>query len=323
MPQAAEQDDALGLQYIVVHGHRRAYRRTGSGPALLLLHGLGRDSSTWLPVMSRLAEHFTVIAPDLLGHGASDKPRADYTLGAFANGMRDLLTLLGFDKATVVGHSFGGGVAMQYAYQFPERTERIILVAPGGIGREVSFVIRALTVPGAGMALAVAGVTPARPLIRTSLNLLARTGIPHLRDLDEVARIYDHLCDGPSRRAVRHVTSSVVDWRGQVVSMTDRAYLTALMPMCVIWGGQDRVIPAGHSRIVRAYAPGAQVHVLDRSGHFPHKDHPDAFVDIVTAFVESTKPASYHRGRWRALMRRGDVANLSAVEPGDASATTA
>jgi len=323
MPQPAQRDDDLALQYIVVHGHRRAFRRVGSGPALLLLHGLGSNSATWLPVMPRLAEHFTVIAPDLLGHGASDKPRADYTLGAFANGMRDLLTLLGFDKATVVGHSFGGGVAMQYAYQFPERTERLVLVAPGGIGPEVSILIRALTVPGAGLALAAAGVTPARPLVRSSLRLLSRTGISHLRDLDEVATIYDHLCDGPARRAVRHVTSAVVDWRGQVVSMTDRAYLTQLMPMCVVWGAQDRVIPVGHARMVRAYAPGAQVHVLDRSGHFPHKDHPGAFVDIVTSFVAATEPAHYHRGRWRALMRRGDVGSLAPVEAATRTTTTA
>lgn len=322
MPQAAEQGAELELQYIVVHGHRRAYRRAGTGPVLLLLHGLGRDSTTWLQVMPRLAEHFTVIAPDLLGHGASDKPRADYTLGAFANGMRDLLTLLRIDKATVVGHSFGGGVAMQYAYQFPERTERIVLVAPGGIGPEVSFVIRALTLPGAGLALSLAGMTPARPLVRTSLRVLARSGMPLLRDLDEVAKIYDHLCDGPSRRAVRHVTRSVVDWRGQVVSMTDRAYLTQLMPMCVVWGRQDQVIPYGHSRLVGAHAPGAQIHVLEHSGHFPHKDHPDAFVDIVTQFVGSTDPATYHRGRWRALMRRGDVSTLASID-GDSTATTA
>jgi pimeloyl-ACP methyl ester carboxylesterase len=321
MPQAAEHDE-LELQYIVVHGHRRAFRRTGSGPALLLLHGLGCDSSTWLKVIPALAERFTVIAPDLLGHGASDKPRADYTLGGYANGMRDLLTLLGFDKATVVGHSFGGGVAMQYAYQFPERTERVVLVAPGGIGPDVSFLIRALTLPGANLGLALAGVTPLRPLVRGALRALAASGISQLRDLDEVACIYDHLTDGPSRRAVRHVTSAVVDWRGQVVTMTDRAYLSQLMPMCVVWGTQDMVIPADHAQIIRSYAPGAQVHVLEESGHFPHKDHPERFARIVTEFVSATEPATYHRGRWRALMRRGDVGALSAV-PDQAGTTTA
>src|SRR5215203_874060 len=143
------------VQYLVVHGYRRAFRISGSGPALLLLHGLACDSSTWLDVIPTLSKHFTVIAPDLLGHGESDKPDADYSLGGYANGMRDLLTVLGIDKVTVVGHSFGGGVAMQFAYQFPERTERLVLVGSGGLGPEVSAAIRAITTPGFHQAMAV------------------------------------------------------------------------------------------------------------------------------------------------------------------------
>jgi pimeloyl-ACP methyl ester carboxylesterase len=136
------------VQFLTVHGHRRAFVKVGQGPVLLLLHGLACDHTTWNPVIDRLARRYTVIAPDLLGHGLSDKPRADYTLGGYANGMRDLLTLLGIDKATVVGHSFGGGVAMQFAYQFPERTERMMLVAPGGLGPEVTPMIKLIQAPG-------------------------------------------------------------------------------------------------------------------------------------------------------------------------------
>ena len=132
MPKAPE------VQYLTIHGHKRAFVKTGSGPALLLLHGLGCDHTTWAPVIQALSRRYTVIAPDLLGHGKSAKPRADYSVGGYANGMRDLLTVLGIDKVTVVGHSLGGGVAMQFAYQFPERTERMILVAPGGMGPEVT-----------------------------------------------------------------------------------------------------------------------------------------------------------------------------------------
>src|ERR671921_2822139 len=120
------------VQYATIHGHRRAFVRAGRGPAVLLLHGLGCDHTTWEPVIDALARRYTVIAPDLLGHGLSDKPRADYSVGGYANGMRDLLTVLGIDTATVVGHSFGGGVAMQFGYQYPERTERLRLVGPRG-----------------------------------------------------------------------------------------------------------------------------------------------------------------------------------------------
>ena len=135
-------EDPLEVQYVTIHGHRRAYVKTGTGPAILLLHGMACDHTTWTLIIRKLARNHTVIAPDLLGHGRSDKPRADYSVGGYANGMRDLLTVLGIDRVTVVGHSLGGGVAMQFAYQFPERTERMILVAPGGMGPEVTRAIR-------------------------------------------------------------------------------------------------------------------------------------------------------------------------------------
>lgn len=292
------------LQYVVVHGYRRAYRRKGSGPALLLLHGLGCDSSTWDRVIDELAEDFTVVAPDLLGHGESDKPHADYSLGGYANGMRDLLTVLGLDKVTVVGHSFGGGVAMQFAYQFPDRTERIALVSTGGLGAEVSPVIRFLTFPGSGAALSLATLRPWRGLVAGGLRGLSRSGVRALRDLDEVATIYESFADPRSRQAVQRVTSHVLDWRGQFVTMTDRTYLARIVPVFVLWGADDHVIPASHAEIAREQA-WSDVHVLADAGHFPHRDHPHEFVRLLRAFIADTEPAAYHRGTWRSMLRRG------------------
>lgn len=307
------------VQYVVVHGYRRAFRVTGSGPALLLLHGLACDSSTWLDVMPALAEHYTVIAPDLLGHGESDKPDADYSLGGYANGMRDLLTVLGIDKVTVVGHSFGGGIAMQFAYQFPDRTERVVLVSTGGLGKEVTPLIRFLTVPGSGLALAVATSRPWRPVVSGALISLSRLPFKATRDLDEVARIYESLADPAQRTAVQRVTSHVLNWRGQFVTMTDRSYLARLMPVLVIWGRDDMVIPASHAD--SAPTQVSDVHVFEDSGHFPHRDHPEDFARIVVEFIESNAPASYHRGRWRALLRRGDQYQLESVDPEPVDAT--
>ncbi|MRK02306.1 alpha/beta fold hydrolase [Aeromicrobium sp. S22] len=301
------------VQHVVVHGHRRAYRMCGSGPALLLVHGLACDSSTWLEVMPMLAERFTVIAPDLLGHGQSDKPDADYSLGGYANGMRDLLTVLGIDKVTVVGHSFGGGVAMQFAYQFPDRTERVVLVATGGLGKEVTPLIRFLTVPGSGLAIGAATSSPLRPVVSAAMRTLARLPVRATRDLGEVATIYEALADPAQRRAVQRVTSHVLNWHGQSVTMTDRSYLARLMPVLVIWGRDDVVIPASHADLAPTQV--SDVHVLEDSGHFPHKDHPEKVARLVTEFVASTEPAHYHRGRWRALLRRGGEYELESVTP--------
>jgi pimeloyl-ACP methyl ester carboxylesterase len=304
------------VQYVTIHGHRRAFVKLGSGPVVLLLHGLGCDHRTWLPVIDALSRHYTVIAPDLLGHGVSDKPRADYSVGGFANGMRDLLTVLGIDKATVVGHSFGGGVAMQFAYQFPERTERLVLVGSGGLGPEVSAAIRAITTTGFYQVMGLLTLPGVRHLGTAGLRALSRTGVKEFRDFDEVAEIYESFQDPAARAAIRHVVRAVVDWQGQIVTMADRAYLTEAMPMLVMWGDEDRVIPTSHAVRAAALAPRARIEILPNSGHFPHKDHPDLFVKVLHDFVRSTRPAAYSRARWRRLLQRGAdaPAPLAAVE---------
>uniref|UniRef100_UPI00356877C2 alpha/beta hydrolase n=1 Tax=Nocardioides sp. TaxID=35761 RepID=UPI00356877C2 len=197
------------VQYLTLHGHRRAFVKVGQGPALLLLHGLGCDHTTWAPVIDSLAKRYTVIAPDLLGHGESAKPRADYSVGGYANGMRDLLTVLGIDTVTVIGHSFGGGVAMQFAYQFPERTERLMLVASGGLGPEVTPAIRAVTTPGYHQLMSLLTLPGVRHAGMAGMRALARTRWKLTRDLDEVAKIYDSFKDPYARAAIRHVVSAV------------------------------------------------------------------------------------------------------------------
>ncbi|MFC6286780.1 alpha/beta fold hydrolase [Nocardioides sp. GCM10027113] len=295
------------VEYVTIHGHRRAFVRAGKGPVLLLLHGLGCDHTTWEPVIDSLARRYTVIAPDLLGHGLSDKPRADYSVGGYANGMRDLLTVLGIDKVTVVGHSFGGGVAMQFAYQFPERTERMVLVAPGGLGPEVTPAIRAITTPGFHQAMSVLTLPGVRHAGMAGMRALSKIQWSPTRDLDEVADIYDSFADPRARHAIRHVVKAVVDWRGQIVTMADRAYLTDAMPMCVVWGRDDQVIPVKHASNAALMAPKARVEVIPNAGHFPHKDHPHRFARIVHEFIRSTQPATYSRSRWRSLLKAGEA----------------
>jgi pimeloyl-ACP methyl ester carboxylesterase len=293
------------VQYLTIHGHRRAFVKAGSGPVVLLLHGLGCDHTTWEPVVDSLSRRYTVIAPDLLGHGLSDKPRADYSVGGYANGMRDLLTCLGIDRATVVGHSFGGGVAMQFAYQFPERTERLVLVASGGLGPEVSPIIRAITTPGFHPVMGLLTLPGVRHVGKAGLVGLSRLPSRHTRDLDEVAEIYDSFKDPATRHAIRHVVRAVVDWRGQIVTMADRAYLTQVMPMAVIWGEDDQVIPVSHAAHAGDLAPDARVEVIPNAGHFPHKDHPQRFAKVVHEFIRTTQPAAYSRARFRSLLRAG------------------
>ena len=285
------------LRYRVIHGYRRAYRIAGRGPALLLVHGISDHSGTWAHVIPALAKHYTVIAPDLLGHGGSDKPRADYAAAAYACGLRDLLGVLDIDRVTVVGHSLGGGVAMQFAYQFPERCARLVLVSSGGVGRGVHPLLRLASAPGAGFALPVLTHLPG---LQTLLPML---------DFGPDARYarerYTALRDRSARTAFLRTLRSVVDVRGQVVTMLDRCYLTRGIPTLLVWGSADRIVPAGHARKAHAAMPGSRLEIFEGAGHFPHQTDPARFVALLNDFIAHTPPAEHNPDHWRTLLRDG------------------
>jgi pimeloyl-ACP methyl ester carboxylesterase len=301
------------MRTVRIHGYRRAFYTAGDGPVLLLLHGIGSDHRTWMPALPALSRHFTVVMPDLLGHGASDKPRADYSIAGFANGMRDLLTVLGVNRATVVGHSMGGGVAMQFAYQFPERTERIVLVASGGLGRSVNPLLRALSLPFADPVVAAATLPGIRHAAVQVLNGLHRSGLPYTEDLTAMAEIYDNLGDPTARRAFLHVLRGVIDTRGQVVNMIDRAYLARDMPTMIVWGEKDSVIPVKHAWAAAQLLPGSRLEVMRDVGHMPQEDAPLRFADVVVDFVHSTQPSQYDPSRWRRRLLDGPPPRRSVV----------
>lgn len=295
------------LEFQTIHGYRRAYRIAGSGPALLLIHGIGDNSTTWDTVQAKLAQRFTVIAPDLLGHGQSDKPRADYSVAAYANGMRDLLGVLDIEKVTVVGHSLGGGVAMQFAYQFPQLVERLILVGAGGVTKDVHVALRFASLPMGGEALALLRLPMVLPAVqlagRVAGTVVGSRGLG--RDFPHVLRILRDLPEPTASSAFTRTLRAVVDWRGQVVTMLDRCYLTESVPVQLIWGEHDVVIPVAHALMAQAAMPGAQLEIFKRSGHFPFHDDPDRFVEVVQRFVDSTRPAEYDQTALRRLLRTG------------------
>ena len=295
-----------------LHGHRLVYWIGGDEPAagkpaLLLVHGIAGSSATWREVLPGLAEHYTVVAPDLLGHGESDKPRHDYSLGAYANVVRDLMIALGIDRATVVGHSLGGGVAMQLAYQHPDSCERLVLVSSGGLGPEISWIFRALTVPGAEYLMPV--IFPS--FVRNAGNALGkklhRIGLraPHL---EQEWQAYAGLTEAENRHAFVRTLRSVIDMRGQAVSAHDRLYLASRLPTLIVWGGRDRIIPAEHGAAAHEAIPASRLVIFERAGHFPHTEEPDRFVEALTEFVESTEPMHLDELEWRAALTAGPPA---------------
>jgi pimeloyl-ACP methyl ester carboxylesterase len=297
----------FALQHLTVHGHEVAYRRAGSGPALLLIHGMAGSSRTWRGVMPRLAECHDVIAPDLMGHGESAKPVGDYSLGAFASGLRDVLSLLDVPRVTVVGQSLGGGVAMQLAYQHPELVERLVLVSSGGLGREVSWMLRALTLPGAELVMPVLFPRFVADRGTAVSKRLHRLGVraPHL---NEMWQAYVSLTGAPDRRAFIRTLRAVVDHSGQTVSANDRLYLTSGMPTMIIWGDEDPIIPVEHARHAHEAMPGSRLEIIEGVGHFPHVEAPDRFVEVLLDFLATTEPSSAGLDGYRDLLRAGEAA---------------
>src|SRR5436190_4722685 len=279
---------------ITLHGHRVVYRTAGSGgPVVLLIHGVTGNARQWDDVVPLLAERYTVVAPDLLGHGESAKPRGDYSLGAYAAGVRDLLVALGHRRATVVGHSLGGGVAMQFAYEYPPFAERLVLVSSGGIGREVHLLLRAASLPGAEIVLPL--IASARILgIGAGVGaLLGKLGLRAGPDVEEMARGYASLGDSGARQAFLHTVRAVIDATGQRVSATDRLYLASMLPSLVIWGRRDPLIPVAHADVAHQAMPGSRLEIFDDAGHFPQLHEPLRFARTLIDFMESTEPATF------------------------------
>jgi pimeloyl-ACP methyl ester carboxylesterase len=284
MPEITEQERTL-------HGHRVRYLQAGTGPAVVLIHGITSSADTWAAAMAAAPDGWTLIAPDLLGHGGSAKPRGDYSLGAFASGIRDLLASLGHDRGTVVGHSLGGGIAMQFAYQFPERTERLALVSSGGLGREVSLLLRAAALPGSELALRF--LAP-RWLGRAAGGVGwagSRIGLRPGRDAGEMLQGFLSLSDRETRAAFVQSLRAVVDTGGQRVNGHDRLYLAALIPTLLAWGDRDPVIPVDHAHAAHAAMPGSRLELFPDAGHFPHMEEPERFAAVLEAFLAETAPA--------------------------------
>jgi pimeloyl-ACP methyl ester carboxylesterase len=292
---------SFGLEHVTIHGHDVGYRRGGAGPAILLVHGMAGSSATWRDVMPLLARSHDVIAPDLMGHGESAKPVGDYSLGAYASGLRDFLMLLEVPRVTVVGQSLGGGVAMQLAYQHPELVERLVLVGSGGFGRDVSWLLRSLTLPGAELLMPLVFLRAVRDRGNELSRLVHRLGIrsPHVA---EMWRSYASLADAENRHAFIRTLRSVVDPGGQTVNATDRLYLAGKMPTLIIWGARDPIIPVAHAHVAHEAIPGSRLVIFEDCGHFPHVEAPGRFNDALTDFIRSTEPAVPRADGYRDLL---------------------
>ncbi|KAA0023367.1 alpha/beta fold hydrolase [Antrihabitans cavernicola] len=332
-------DTETRLVFRTIHGYRRAFRIAGSGPAILLVHGIGDSSATWGDLIPHLAKTHTVIAPDLLGHGRSDKPRADYSVAAYANGMRDLLSVLDIERATVIGHSLGGAVAMQFAYQYPQMVDRLVLVATSGITGDVHPLLRVLSAPMVNSSLRLMRLPGAKTAVKVAGNAIGQLHAVDmdpkalLRETPDVLSIIGELPDRTSYLAFLNTLRAVVDWRGQSITLLDRCYLNEDLPVQIIWGAKDSVFPVSHAHFAHAAMPGSRIAVFDRAGHYPFHDDPIRFLRVIEEFLDTTTTTAHDAEAWRTMLVSGSgthpvstapavrLAVLDAIGGGERSAT--
>jgi pimeloyl-ACP methyl ester carboxylesterase len=292
----------LQVKTATVHGRPVTYSEAGEGPVLLLIHGMGGTFENWREVVEPLARHHTVIAPDLPGHGTSAPGGGDYSIGALAAGLRDLLVTLGHERATLVGHSLGGGIAMQLGYQFPEMVERLVLVSSGGLGPEVSPVLRAAALPGADLFIAATADIGER--VGTAVGRgLSAIGLRPNADVAEVLRGYASLSDPERRAAFLGTVRAVIGTGGQRVDASDRLYLAEAVPVLIVWGARDSIIPAHHGEDAHRAIPGSRLEVFEDVGHLPQLEASGRFIAVLERFLHETEPARFDPEDWRARIR--------------------
>jgi pimeloyl-ACP methyl ester carboxylesterase len=287
---------------IELHGHRVIYRIAGDGPPVVLIHGMVNSSKHWEKVALELADRYTVIAPDLLGHGDSAAVRGDYSLGAHACSIRDLLTTIGIDRATVVGHSLGGGIAMQFFYQFPQRVERLALISSGGLGHEVSPMLRGAALPGAAAGIWLVANRRVREAIERAGDRMRAGGSRKGVYLQAVARAMRPLQEGAARQAFLQTLRSVIDVRGQHVSAVDRLYLLGELPTLIVWGERDNTIPMKHGLAAHELIPNSRFVTLPKAAHFPHLENPDGLATALLDWLDGTEPGLIEDSEWGAIV---------------------
>jgi pimeloyl-ACP methyl ester carboxylesterase len=296
--------DTFELRHLTINGQQIAYRQAGEGSALVLIHGVASSSATWRRVGPALAERHTVLAVDLLGHGESAKPRGDYSLGAHASTIRDVMVALEMDEATFVGHSFGGGIAMQLAYQFPERCQRLVLVASGGLGREVTPWLRAVSLPGSELVLPLVLGARGHAALRAVGARLRWLGLRFDGARSEMWDNYTSLTSPEGRLAFLSTVREVIDPGGQRVSANDKLYLAAAIPTLIVWGDRDAVLPVAHGHAAHDAVPGSRLEILEGSGHFLPVQDAERLAALIGDFMASTEAATANDLAFQAALRR-------------------
>jgi pimeloyl-ACP methyl ester carboxylesterase len=280
--------------FVNLNGTEVSYRHfSGHGIPVLLVHGVGSSMDTWSELFSRLVESGrSVVAVDLFGHGKSGAGNGDYSLGANATMLRDVLNFLSIDQVHLVGHSLGGGVSMQMFYQYPERIESLTLVASGGLGTEVGASLRAATLPGSELVIRVISRPEVTSTLKHVVGVLGVFGVRRHGFDDRLVRTLQDLQDEARLSGFVNTLRSVIGIQGQRVSALNRLALVNPERTLIIWGDRDPMLPPAHGYALHELLPGSRIVIVPNGGHDPHGDNPELVFNELLAHIQRAEVAS-------------------------------
>ena len=271
---------------VTLHGREVAYTDyPGKGPALLMLHGVGSSSEGWDESAALLASSGSrVICVDLPGHGDSSRERGDYSLGALASTVRDLIDQLNLGPVILVGHSLGGGISLQFLYQYPSHVRGLVLVSSGGLGREANWALRLASLPGSGVVIGAA-VNKRTLAAYNSAHRAMRKALRRGEEAREHAlERFGWLAESDRRHTFLSTLRSVVDVSGQRVSALEKLHLSRSLPVLIIWGRKDAIIPVSHGELAHSMLEHSEFVVFDDAAHEPHRTDPERFATTITGW---------------------------------------
>ena len=280
---------------VAARGARVRFVETGDGPPLLLVHGYLGSHSVWDDAVDGLSAHFRTLAPDLPGFGDSEKPpaaRYPYNVDAFAESLADLVAALDLGRVAVCGHDLGGAVALMMAARHPAMVERLVLVDPIVYPHKPDLYARLAATPLLGplafKQLSGRGIF-GRYFQRRSYA--TPNAVPPAR----IDMLFDAFNAPAAREAAYATLQSLADTR-TLVALLPRVHA----PSLVVWGRNDRLLPASHGRRLSRELPNARLEILD-AGHSPHEEQPAIFAKIAREFLAS----GHSQGRARSRPARG------------------
>ncbi len=259
--------------------HWLAAGEASERPPVVFLHGLNNSCASWSAVAPLLSADREVLIPDLPGHGDSGRPDASYELAWHARVVARWMQAIGIERADVVGHSFGGGVAQMLLLEGAERVRRLVLVASGGLGREVGWWLRLASLPHVVEHLG-------QPFMALGTRLALR-GSDHGIPREEITRLSRQNAQAGTARAFARSVRDVIDWRGQRRHFLQRAReIAQLPPVLVLWGERDAIIPVEQGRQFAALLEGARFQSFEGSGHYLHNERPAVVADLIRNFLD-------------------------------------